>query len=121
MKTSDAYASKNLVVYVYMSMVDNILAVSKCGQDALSINMYINTKIELKKLKFHTPDKNGKSKCHKMHIGKPNHLCPELSVHGTKIKEVTEDTYLGDVISSDGRNVKNIHNRVGKGVESSQK
>ena len=51
-----------------------------------------------------------------MHIGKPNHLCPELSLHGTKIMQVTEDTYLGDVISSAGRNVKNIQKRVGKGI-----
>ena len=77
-----------LLVKNAMKKVDDILTVSNSGQNALSMN--INTK-------FDTPEKNGKSKCHKMDIGKPNHLCPEVSVHGTKIKEVTEDNYLGDV------------------------
>ena len=30
--------------------------------------------------------------------------------------EVSEDTYLGDIISADGRNYKNIQSRVGKGI-----
>ena len=32
------------------------------------------------------------------------------------MKEVQEDTYLGDIISSDGRNQSNIKSRVGKGL-----
>ena len=53
----------------------------------------------MKKLKFHASDINGKSKCHKMHVGKANLLCPELKVHGTVMGQVSEDTYLGDIIS----------------------
>lgn len=30
--------------------------------------------------------------------------------------EVNEDTYLGDILSSDGKNSKNIQNRISKGV-----
>ena len=41
--------------------------------------------IETKKLKFHTPDINGKSKCHYLHIENPSKLCPELKVHGKKM------------------------------------
>ena len=115
-KGKHLYTYKQMVNVMPLSMVDDILVVSKCGQDSLAANTYVNTKIELKKLKFHTPDRNGKTKCHKLHIGKPSHLCPELRVHGTKMEQVTEDTYLGDVISSDGTNFKNIQKRVGKGI-----
>ena len=76
---------------------------------------WLSTQIETKKLKFHTPDINGKSKCHFLHIGKKSKLCPEMQVHGTKIQQVSEDTYLGDIISEDGKNQKNVRNRISKG------
>jgi hypothetical protein len=98
-----------------LAMVDDLLAVQHCNIE-VSINSFINTQIEMKKLEFHTPDKNGKSKCHKMHIGKENLFCPDLKVHGTKMGQVNEDTYLGDIVSNNGSNLKNIRNRVGKGL-----
>ena len=69
----------------------------------------------MKRLKFHTPDATGKSKCHKIHVGKSRDLCPELRVHGTVMESVTSDTYLGDVISCDGSNAETIKSRVSKG------
>jgi hypothetical protein len=96
-------------------MVDDLLAVAPCNQRSVALNTFINVQIELKKLKFHTPDENGKTKCHVLHIGKENKLCPTLQVHGTSMIHVTEDTYLGDIISSDGRNTKNITSRIHKG------
>ena len=66
----------------------------------------MNAEIELKKLKFHTPNSEGKTKCHKMHVGPKNQICPQLVVHGSKMVEVNEDTYLGDIISSDGKKLK---------------
>ena len=98
------YSYKQIVNIMPLSMVDDILAVAPCNQKSLALNTVINAQIELKKLKFHTPDKNGKSKCHVMHVGKPNDLCPTLQVHGTDMSHVTEDTYLGDVILCDGKN-----------------
>ena len=70
----------------------------------------------MKKLRFHTTVKNNKSKCVKMHIGKADGNCPTLKVHGTILHEVTEELYLGDVISSDGKNTKNIKTRISKGI-----
>ena len=32
------------------------------------------------------------------------------------MQEVTEETYLGDIISCDGKNTKNLKNRISKGV-----
>ena len=70
----------------------------------------------IKKLRFHTPDINGKSKCHFLHVGKSSKLCPELQVHGTKMQQVSEETYLGDILSEDGRNTKNFKQRISKGL-----
>ena len=67
------YVYKQLVRTMPLSFVDDLLAINKCGQESLAVNTFINTQVELKKLKFHTPDKNGKTKCHKMHIGKQSH------------------------------------------------
>ena len=51
-----------------------------------------------------------------LHIGKSSKLCPEQQVHRTKIERVSDDTYLGDIISEDGKNTKNIKNRISKGL-----
>ena len=110
------FTYKKLVKITPLAMVDDLLAVSPCNIQSVSVNTFINTQIEMKKLKFHTPDINGKSKCHKIHIGKENLLCPDLKVHGTKMGQVTDDKYLGDIISHDGSNTKNIKDRVGKGL-----
>ena len=84
--------------------------------DSLALNTFITTQMELKMLRFQVPDAQGKSKCHKMHIGRNHQMCPILKVHGTVMNEVTEETYLGDIISSDGKNQKNIKQRVSKGL-----
>ena len=56
------------------------------------------------------------SKCVKMHVGKTLHPCPTLTVHGKEMLSVSEVTYLGDKVSSDGRNTKNVRDRTQKGV-----
>ena len=94
-----------------LAMVDDLLAMSTCGQESLSLNIYMNTLIELKKLKFHTPNKDCKRKCHNINVGPKNKLCPKLQVHGTQMEEVDHDTYLGDVVSGDGKNTKNVREK----------
>ena len=42
--------------------------------------------------------------------------CPTLFVHGTKMEEVKDEKYLGDILSADGKNAKNIKERVSKGM-----
>ena len=96
-------------------MVDDNLGISVCGNRSIAMNMFINTHMEMKRLKFHTPDTTGKSKCHKLHVGKINSICPELRVHGSPMECVQSDTYLGDVISADGSNTENIRKRISKG------
>ena len=69
----------------------------------------------IEKLRFHTTNNKGESKCHKLHVGKKCVLCPELKVHGVPMQDVSEDKYLGDILSSDGKNTKNIQDRFSKG------
>ena len=63
------YLYKQMVRILPLSMVDDILGIAKCGQESLALNTFINAQIELKQLKFHTPDKTKKTKCHKIHVG----------------------------------------------------
>ena len=95
-----------------LEMVDDILAIAECGVQSIITNAYINTKVEMKNLKFGV--KAGKAKCHQIHIGKSENKCPTLFAHDIKIEKVTEDTYVGDVVSSDGKFTKNIKSRASK-------
>lgn len=110
------YKYKDKVDIVALAMVDDLLGIAPCGLESLALNTFINVQIEMKKLKFHTPGPDGKTKCHKIHVGRKNVFCPTLLVHGTTMPEVTSDTYLGDVISGDGSNKLNIQSRVSKGL-----
>ena len=112
---SNMYKYKNMVNILPLAMVDDLLGVSKCGLDSISLNTFINSQIELKKLEFHTPGPDGKTKCHVMHVGKKSSICPRLKVHGTDMQEVQSDKYLGDVISADGSNTLNVKKMVSKG------
>ena len=109
------YKYKDLVNIVPLAMVDDLLGIAPCGFSSLALNTFITTQIEMKRLKFHTPDAAGKTKCHKIHVGKMNENCPQLQVHGTPMKTVFSDVYLGDEISADGTNKLNIQRRVMKG------
>ena len=51
-----------------------------------------------------------------MHIGRASHFCPQLKIHGYNMERVQEDTYLGDIIRSDGKNCTNLKDRVGTGM-----
>ena len=92
-------------------MVDDICSISLCGNDSICVNTFIETQINMKRLKFHTPDDKGKSKCHQLHIGGNKEYCPQLKVHGTNMEKVISDKYLGDILSYDGTNFLNINNR----------
>ena len=50
-----------------------------------------------------------------LHVGQHNQLCPELRVHGRAMECVDSDTYLGDVIASDGTNTLNIRKMISTG------
>ena len=77
-----SYLYNGLVRVLPLSMVDNILGIAACGNKSVALNTFINTHMEMKKLKFHTPDTTGKSKCHKLHMGKSSQMCPAWHCFG---------------------------------------
>ena len=130
----DPYKYKNKVQIPALGMVDDILIFAESGYKSHRMNAFINVKTAIKRLQF------GPEKCHVMHIGKeiPEHKKTDFFVDGWKMIEV-EDTetgtkheiedfngeehmsesenekYLGQILSSDGTNSKNITYRAGKG------
>ena len=128
------YLYKDKVPIPPLSMVDDLVCVSECGYKTAMLNSYMQCKTSSKKLQFVT------SKCKKIHVGKQcqEHKCQPLYVDswGEKARKNTEtgsikivdeyqgedvmeekeeEKYLGDVLSKDGRNLKNIQARVNKG------
>ena len=57
----------------------------------------INTFIELEKLTL------SQKKCHTVHVGNNLQNCPDLEVHGNKMENSKQETYLGDKIDMSGR------------------
>ena len=115
-----------------LSMVDDLLCVSSCGIKSVLMNSFIKSKSNMKKLQF------GEKKCNKIHVGCDQSVCPSLSVDKWKVKHIeqidigkssledvhdgyheiedkSEEKYLGDIISKNGKNDKNIESRVKKG------
>ena len=115
-----------------LSMVDDLICISKCGINSIIMNSFINSKSTMKKLQF------GVDKCHKLHVGKVKTVCPELYVDKWKtqkkeapnnktasiediyagshnIQNVNDEKYLGDIICNSGKNDKNIAARIKKG------
>ena len=133
---------KEISVYVQekckippLSIMDDLCVISSCGIETVKSNSYINYKISSKKLQC------GAKKCKRMHIGKTPKtiMCCELKIDGwreenvtcvetgtTQIKDSYEggniletslgERYLGDIISADGKNDKNIMRRQNKGT-----
>ena len=117
-----------------LSMIDDLVCVSQCGPLSSMMNGFINCKTNSKKLAF------GVNKCKKLHVGKTKvefkcqdfyvdkwtEITMEDNTDEMKIKDIfegesiieekEEETYLGDVISVDGRNMKNIKTRTNKGT-----
>jgi hypothetical protein len=107
---NNLYYYKGVVGIPTLAMVDDLAKISTCGNESIKDNGYINAKIEQNKLLFNGP------KCHQMHAGKPSKTCPALRAHTTHMDVVSEEKYIGDVISNDGKHTKNILQRRSKGI-----
>ena len=128
------YTYKGEVEIPPLGMVDDLLCISECGFKTTMMNSYMKFQTNSKKLQF------GVEKCKKIHVGKycDEFKCQSLSVDRWKevevkdtekgitnledicvgeevIEEKEEEKYLGDIISKDGRNLKNIKSRISKG------
>ena len=89
-------------------MIDDVISMDKCGKDSTMSNAIINSFVDSKRQEF------GVKKCHKMHIGGKSSICTELNIKGTPIENTTSEKYLGDVISSNGKNDENLIERKNK-------
>ena len=127
------YLYKGEVEIPPLAMVDDIIDISECGFKSAMVNSFLNCKTSTKKLQF------GAKKCKKMHIGKQtedfkchpifvgkwkeddsNDVTGEEEVNDiylgkVEMEDTEEEKYLGDIISNDGRNLKDIKARVNKG------
>ena len=129
------YLYKDIVPIPPLGMVDDLFTISKCGFKTTMMDQFINSKSAMKKLQF------GTTKCIKLHVGRTCNktFCKDLNVDGWKLEvvedthsgkivqkesfggeekmeEKTEQVYLGDVISSDGKHSKNIQARKNKSL-----
>ena len=134
-KKQHLFYFKGIVPIGPLGMVDDLLTISECGYKTSLMNQFINIKTGCKRLQF------GTNKCIKMNIGKSESdtLCKDLHVGGWKVDAVTdqvtgkctnreyfngdekmkvkqEQTYLGDLISSDGTHKKKVQERSNKGL-----
>ena len=133
LKGKYTYSYKGEVDIPPLGMIDDLVCVSECGHRTAMMNAFINHKSSSKKLQF------GVEKCKKMHVGriKREYKCQDLKVDKWeevrikndenieieedlfvgehKMEEKMEEKYLGDVISNDGKNIKNIKARAAKG------
>ena len=127
------YLYKGEVGVPPLAMVDDVVCPAVCGLDSIEVTAFLNAKSKCKKIQF------GVDKCHQLHIGSKKHLCPDLhidnwgiekvdeaktgfgnlkdvQVEDHKVENVEKDKYLGDIISTDGSNQKNVMSRKDKSV-----
>ena len=127
------YHYKDSVPIPPLGMVDDTIGISNCGLDSVLMTAHLNAQTNIKKLQF------GEDKCHKLHIGTNTNVCCDNFVDTwlmerkgediTSIMELVDreggrhlletvksDKYLGDVISSDGKNALNIQERKRRGL-----
>ena len=93
-------------------MVDDILAVQKCTDDAVKAYAVVNAFVEGKKLTLSS------KKCHRIHVQKKKVVtndCPYLKVHDAKMNDSKQEKYLGDLINSTGSISSTIEERKNKG------
>ena len=94
-----------------LSLIDDIIAITKCSSDAVVMNAFIETKTEDLQLQL------GVKKCCQMHVGCKNSLtCPTLKVQNQEMMTSEKQQYLGDILSDDGKIDSNITERYNKGV-----
>ena len=81
-----------------LAMIDDVLAVTKCGIDSIEVNSLINMKVEAKKLRL------SDEKCILINGIKSCEPCDNnLKVHKKNMKKKRMRTYLGEINTADGK------------------
>ena len=100
------YKYKGEVEVPILGMVDDVLNVATCSEQAVLSNATINSFIEHNKLKLNP------SKCSRVHVGRKRDEYYELQVHEDEMKDSIKEKYLGDFFSSDGKHGSTINERI---------
>ena len=108
--------SNDSVTVPPLAFIDDLLAISKAGIDSMESNVYLTTKVQLKRMNFNTGSKTKKSKCEVMHVGRSKEKSVELRANDKVMENVTKISYLGDKVSQTGKHNSNIKARIGKGL-----
>ena len=132
----EPYKYKDTVEIPALGWIDDLITVSESGFKSSRMNAFINAKLAMKKLRL------GANKCFNMHIGKAHeeYKNVQLLIDGWSVKTVenydtgntefndiigsdmneishiNEEKYLGQVISCDSKNIKNITKLRNKGI-----
>ena len=85
------YLYKNTAKILPLAFVDDLNGISKCGFDSISLNTFLTTQIELKKLRFHVADKKGKSNGVLMHVFRGH-----FELRRKKFQEYQEQDFQGN-------------------------
>ena len=101
------YKYKGIVAVPSICMVDDIMSIQKCSESGKT-NAVINAFIEMKKLKL------SNKKCSRIHVGHKKNVCPELNVHENKMKNSSQEKYLGDLVDQSGSIKPTIKDRISK-------
>ena len=104
------YMYKGVVGIPTLALVDDLAKISECGTSSVLDNTYINARIEQSKQQFN------RTKCHAIHAGKQVRPCDSLHAHNTEMEVVTQDKYVGDIITNNGKHTQTIIARRSKGV-----
>ena len=92
-------------------MVDDIMCMSKCGIQAVTMNATLNSKIECKKLRL------SHEKSNHLHISKKKTEClTSLKVHENDMNKVESLLYLGDWVNKRGTADENVKARELKAI-----
>ena len=102
------YYYKKEVAIPPLEIVDDVLAINKCGPQSSRINQVINTFMESEKLTL------SENKCHNIHIGKHKDKCKELKVHNKIMHESRKEKYSCDIIDKSGNQRATIKDRQSK-------
>ena len=95
-----------------LGMIDDTLAISKCGTGPIQKNASLMSFIESQRLTM------SKTKSVVLHVGKKSKCtkpCPTLRVHESEMKVTDSVRYLGDIVSATGTRRPCIDDRRSKG------
>ena len=95
-----------------LGMIDDTLAVTKCGKEAIRKNAFVNSYMETHRLTL------SQEKSVVLHFGKEKQCivpCPDLKVHNHTMQKIDSTKYLGNVLSTTGGQSDNIEDRRNRG------